>query len=131
MSYNLRGRIFVSIALFVAIESILRLIFFYLGTFSGYQLITPSPPAFVMGFINGFSLALGIVGLLVIPGLMFYRAWGYWGTLMLCIVTIGFDGWAVATVTWTASAGLLIPIVALIYLIGKHNNFPISKPLGR
>ena len=92
-------------------QSILRLAFFYLGTYGGAQLISPPPPTNMMEFINLYSLGLGILGLIVIPGLLFFRSWGYWGTLSLCVLTIGFDVWAVATTAWTAAAGLLNPIM--------------------
>ena len=120
LEHKRRSKIFLAIAILALIQSILRLMFFYLGTYGGAQLISPSPPAPVMEFINTFSLALGLGGLAVIPALLLFRNWGYWGTLFLCILTIAFDAWGVTMIAWTAAAGLLIPIVALVYLVPRH-----------
>lgn len=118
-----RSRILISLGALAIVESILRLVFFYLGTYGGAQLITPPPPEFVTEFINAFSLLLGIAGLVVIPALLLSRTWGYWGSIILSVVTIGFDGWAVATTAWTAIAGIVIPILVLSYLIPKKRAF--------
>jgi hypothetical protein len=101
-------------------ESFLRLVFFYLGSYGGAQLISPLSPAFVMQFVNIFSLALRLSGLLVIPGLLLFRIWG---TIALCILTIGFDGWAVATIAWSAGVGLAIPILLFAYLVANEPKF--------
>jgi hypothetical protein len=119
------SRILLILANLAIIESLLRLLFFYLGTRAGAQLITPPPPAAVMAFINVFSLLLGIMGLLVIPELLLLKSWGYWGTVALCVLTIGFDGWAMATYAWTAGAGLVIPTLLVTYLALK------GQPLHR
>lgn len=113
----------IAVAALAIMQSVLRLTFFYVGSYGGAQLISPPPPANVMEFINLFSLGLGILGLLVIPGLLLFRSWGYWGTIALCIANIGFDGWAVATIAWTAAAGLLIPILLVAYLVPREHKF--------
>jgi len=122
-SGNRNSKIFLIIAILAIMQSVLRLVFFYLGTFGGSQLITPPPPASLMQFINAFSLALGLAGLLAIPGLMFYKSWGYLGTILVCGVTLAFDLWAFSTVAQTAAAGLVVPIIALIYLVPRRAAF--------
>jgi hypothetical protein len=118
-----RSKILLAVTGFAILESILRLLFFYLGTYGGVQLVTPSPPVPIMDFINVFSLILGIAGLVVIPSLLFFRSWAYWGTIALCVLTIGFDGWAVLTTAWTAAAGVVIPALLLAYIAPKQHKF--------
>src|SRR5579871_3249108 len=122
-------RMFLVVALFV-IESFLRLTFFYVGTYGGSQLITPPPSAYVMNFINVFSLALGLAGLLAIPGLVFYRKWGYWGLITVSLLTIVFDLWAFSKVAQTAIAGLIVPVIVLAYFLPKYRRFLDQKLNG-
>jgi hypothetical protein len=74
-----KKKTFLLVSALVALQSILRLVFFYVGTYSGAQLITPAPPAVVMDFINVFSVVLGVAGLVFIPELVFQRRWGLLG----------------------------------------------------
>jgi hypothetical protein len=76
-----------------------------------------------MQSINAFSLSLGLLGLAVVPGLLLSRAWGYWGTLAMPVLTMMFDIWAVATVAQTALMGLFIPILLMVYLVPRHGRF--------
>jgi lysylphosphatidylglycerol synthetase-like protein (DUF2156 family) len=94
-----------------------------MGTYGRIQLITPPPPNLVMQFINQFSLALGLAGLLVIPGLLSSKTWGYWSTLTLGILTIVFDMWAFLTTAQTAAAGIFIPAILILYLVPRHASF--------
>jgi hypothetical protein len=115
-------RTLIFLGVLALIESVLRLVFFYVGTHGG-QLITPAPPVDVMQFINYFSLGLGLIGLVAFSGLIFETSWGFWGSLMLCLATIVFDSWAVATTAETALAGIIVPVLLLAYVIPKHSLF--------
>ncbi len=117
------SRIVLALGILAIVQSLLRLGFFYAFYYGGAQLITPPPPAYVMQFINAFSLSLGILGLAIVPGLLLSRAWGYWGTLAMAALTIVFDAWAVATVAQTALMGLFIPILLMVYLVPRHGRF--------
>ena len=120
---NKRSKMLLAIVGLVILQSILRVVFFYMATVGGTQLISPPPPAALMQTINAFSLALGVAGLLVVPGLISFKSWGYWGTLFLCLVTLVFDLWAFSTTAQTAAAGLAVPTIALVYLVPRRMSF--------
>ena len=100
-----------------AVESLLRVFFYYESVFAGAQLLQPMPPDSTMNVVNPINLAIGGAGLVAIVGLLLSTGWGYWGMLAVSLVTIAFDGVSFAAVSSTALAGLILPILFLIVLI--------------
>jgi hypothetical protein len=49
--------------------------------------------------------------------------WGYWETVAVSILTVVFDGVSAATVSFTAFAGQLLPIVFLVVLVPRHTSY--------
>lgn len=49
--------------------------------------------------------------------------WGYWGTVVVSILTIVFDGVSAVTVSFTAFAGLILPVVFLIVLLPRRAKY--------
>jgi hypothetical protein len=81
-----------------------------------------------MAIINGINLALGLAGLVTISGLLLMTRWGYWGTIGVSLVTIAFDGVSGVTVSFTAFAGLILPVIFLVVLLPRRaSNFGGKK----
>jgi hypothetical protein len=105
------------IGIFLILQSCLRLFFYYEAVFAGVPLLQPMPSAATMNLINSINLILGLLGLIIVPGLYLMTGWGYWGIIALSAATIIFDGISSATVSFTALAGLILPILFLILLL--------------
>ena len=118
-----------AVGLLGTVEALLRLFFYYEAVFAGVPLLSPMPPASTMQAVNSINLILGLAGLLVIAGLMLTKRWGYWGTIAVSVVTIGFDGVSSATVSYTAFAGLVLPVLFLAILLPARSRY-FSSGLG-
>jgi len=105
-----RNRIFVFLAALGILESLIRLL--------GLRQLLASYP-----YVNYFSMASGIAGLIVLPALLLLSSWGYWGTVVVSAVTIIFDLWAIFAIFWTALAGVFVPALLLLYLVPKQSQF--------
>jgi hypothetical protein len=105
------------------IEALLRLFFYYEAVFAGVQLLHPMPPAATMNLVNAINLALGLAGLVGISGLLLMTGWGYWGTVAVSVLTVLFDGFSAATVSLTAFAGLVLPVLFLILLLPRRAGY--------
>ena len=111
------------ICLLGILEALLRLFFYYEAVFAGVQLLQPMPSASTMSVVNPINLALGLAGLVVISGLFLTTRWGYRGTMVVSVITIVFDGVSAATVSPTALAGLILPVVFLIVLVPRRAKY--------
>jgi hypothetical protein len=119
-----RPRIIFVIGILGVLEAILRLFFYYEAVFAGIPLLQPMPSASTMTVVNGINLALGLAGLVAISGLLLMTRWGYWGTIGVSLVTIAFDGVSGVTVSFTAFAGLILPVIFLVVLLPRRaSNF--------
>ena len=100
-----------------AVESLLRVVFYYEGAFAGVQLLEPMPPPSTMNVVNPINLLLGLGGLVFGAGRRRSTGWGCWGTVAISGATIAFDGVSSVTVAFTAFAGLVLPVLFLLDLI--------------
>jgi len=105
-----RTRILVFLAALGILQSLTRLL--------GLRQLLASYP-----YVNYFSMALGIGGLIALPALLLLSRWGYWGTIIVSVATIVFDLWATFAVFWTALAGVFVPALLLLYLVPKQSQF--------
>ncbi|HUI85723.1 MAG TPA: hypothetical protein VLY21_01040 [Nitrososphaerales archaeon] len=115
-----RSKTVLAVGTLLTLQSALRLFFYYEAVYAGVQLLQPMPPAATMNVVNSVNLALGLVGLVVVPGLLLMTRWGFWGTVALSVLTIVFDGVSSATVSLTAFAGLILPVVFLALLLPRR-----------
>ena len=118
-----RTRTVLVVGIFAIIEALLRLFFYYEAVYAHVPLLNPMPPVSTMIIINSINLALGLAGLLVISGFLLLTGWGYWGTVAVSIATVVFDGVSAATVSATAFAGLILPVMFLVLLLPKRAQY--------
>jgi hypothetical protein len=81
------------------------------------------PPAATMSIVNSVNLALGLAGLAAAPGLLRMARWGFWGTVVLSLLTILFDGVSSVVVSSTALGGLVLPLLFLALLLTRRVTF--------
>lgn len=106
-----------------AVESLLRVFFYYEAVFAGVQLLQPMPPASIMNTVNSVNLLLGLAGLVFVAGLLLSTSWGFWGTVAVSAATIAFDAVSSAALSFTAFAGLVLPILFLVVLIPGRTSY--------
>jgi hypothetical protein len=104
------------ILLFAAIYYLARIGIFYLGL-SGEMNFEEEQSELVEGAVLYSFLAIGVIGLIMLPGLYLGRSWGFWGTIVVSLYTIVFDTWAYAMVQVSAAAGVIPASVLLAYLV--------------
>jgi len=68
-------------------------------------------------------LAIGLVGLLMLPGLYLMKSWGFWGTIAVSVYTIVFDLWAYLEVQSSAIAGIIPAGITLGYLLFARRDY--------
>ena len=121
-------RIILAVGILGIVEAVLRLVFYYEAEFAGVQLLQPMPPASTMALVNSINLILGLAGLAVISGLLLTTRWGYWGTVAVSLLTIIFDGVSAASVSPTALAGLILPVIFLLVLVPRRSSYIAIHP---
>lgn len=114
-----RPRGVTAISLLSAVQSLLRLVFFYLSV-TGEELLEVEIASSARQMIDAMFLLIGVVGLVTAYGLYKMRGWGYWGTILLSLLTIVFDAWGL-TMQYTAAMGLVLPIFFVVYLLGRRS----------
>ncbi len=74
------------------------------------------------------ELAIGIVGLLAIPGLVGSRPWGFWLTAGVNVYAIVFDAVSAVAVQLSAAGGVIPPMVILAVIIAMRHRFFRTHP---
>jgi len=74
-------------------------------------------------FIDVMFLFLGLSGVVLTYGLLTGKRWGYTGTIGISAFTIVFDVWAMIVVQPTAMLGLVLPVLFIVYLVVRRNEF--------
>ena len=118
-SSEVRTRGIVLVSALSGLQSILRLVFFYLAM-TGAELLEVEIASSAQQMINIMFLFIGVVGLITSFGLYRMRSWGYWGTILLSVLTIAFDIWGL-TIQSTAAMGLILPVIFIIYLLSRRS----------
>lgn len=118
-SSEVRTRGIVLVAALSGLQSILRLVFFYLAM-TGTELLEVEIASSAQQMINIMFLFIGVIGLITAFGLYQMRSWGYWGTIILSVLTIAFDIWGL-TIQSTAAMGLILPVIFIIYLLRQRS----------
>ena len=103
------------------LQSAFRLVFFYMGV-TGAELLEVEITSSAMQLINMMFLLIGVVGIITAFGLYRMKRWGYWGTILLSVVTIVFDVWGL-TIQFTAVMGIVLPLAFIAYLYFKRELF--------
>ena len=100
-SSEVRTRGIVLVTALSGLQSILRLVFFYLAM-TGAELLEVEIASSAQQMINIMFLFIGVIGLITAFGLYQMKRWGYWGTILLSVLTIAFDIWGL-TIQSTAT----------------------------
>lgn len=103
------------------LQSVFRLVFFYMGV-TGAELLEVEITSSAMQLINMMFLLIGVAGMITVFGLYRMKRWGYWGTVLLSVVTIVFDIWGL-TIQFTAVMGVVLPVTFIMYLYFKRELF--------
>ncbi len=81
-----------------------------------------------MQLLNVMFLLIGVAGLITAFGIYRMKRWGYWGTILVSVVTIIFDIWGL-TIQFTAAMGLVIPVAFIAYLYFNRGLFDHRRAL--
>jgi len=112
---------FILVFLIWVLNSFLRIYCGILNITEGSMLDEPVSLV-VFQFIIVMFLILGVSGFIATPGLWQMKRWGFWGTIIVCILTIIFDIWGI-TIQFTAALGFFVPGILLIYLCINKSRF--------
>lgn len=104
------------LVLFAALYYVVRVAIFYLST-TGSMEFEEEQSELVEAVVAYSFLAIGVVGLVLLPGVYLLRPWGFWGTVAVSAYTILFDVWALVAVQSSAGAGILPAAVIMGYLL--------------
>jgi uncharacterized membrane protein (DUF2068 family) len=103
------------------LQSLFRLVFFYMSV-TGAELLEVEMTVSAMQLVNMMFLLIGVAGMITAFGLYQMKRWGYWGTILLSVVTIIFDIWGL-TIQFTAAMGLVLPVTFIAYLYPNRELF--------
>ncbi len=73
--------------------------------------------------VFGSFLAIGAIGLALLPGVALYRPWGFWGTVALSLYTVAWDIWAAVWVQSSAAIGIAPAVIIMGYLLLYRKDF--------
>jgi hypothetical protein len=93
-----------------------RLAIFYAGVTGSIE-FEEEQSDLVFDFVTYSFLAIGVVGLMALPGVYMTKPWGFWATRGVCAYTVAFDLWALALVQPSAAAGIIPAAVIAGYLV--------------
>ncbi len=103
-----RTKVYVMLCALLALESLARLLP------AGLVHTLRSP-------LNYIDATIGVAGAVSVVGLFLMLRWGYWGALVVSILTIAFDIWGALTIYPTALLGIPVPALILSYLVPKRS----------
>lgn len=87
----------------------------------------PLEPA-VTALVVYSELAIGVVGLVAVPGLTWSKAWGFWTTLAVSAYAIVFDAMSAFAVQPSAAGGVIPPVAILLVLfVFRRRFFPAQS----
>ncbi len=73
------------------------------------------------------ELAIGVVGLVAVPGLVWRKGWGFWVTVVVNLYAIVFDAASAVGVQPSASGGVIPPVIILVLLVAlRHRLLPMN-----
>ena len=110
------------VIILAAIYYVARIGIFYLGT-TGEMQFDEEQSAFVEAVVIYSFLAIGVVGILMLPGVYLKKSWGLWGTIVIGVYTIIFDVWAYLTVQSSAAAGIIPGAILTGYFLLTKKDF--------
>lgn len=87
--------------------------------------VKPDPPldSLVNAAIVYSELAIGLIGLLALPGLVASKSWGFWVTFAINGYAIAFDAVSAVVVQASAAGGVIPPVAILLALVALRRRF--------
>ena len=119
---NRRALLTLLVMLFAAVYYVSRIAIGLMGL-SGEMSFEEEQSDLVEGVVVASFLAIGVAGLLLLPGVHLRRPWGLWGTVAVGLYTIAFDAWALAAVQSSAGAGIVPAAFVTGYLLLIRGEF--------
>lgn len=118
--------------LFILAYNLFRVALFAMTQTGGITTDHPLDPL-VNAIVVYSELAIGIVGLAAVPGLVRFKAWGFWTTAAVNAYAIVFDAVAAVGVQLSAAGGVIPPVVILLVLVLFRSRFfpgrtPVATP---
>jgi len=115
---------------FSALYYFVRVAIFYAGITGGME-FEEEQTELVEDIVSYSFLAIGVLGLIMLPGLVLSKAWAFWGTLALSVYTIVWDAWAAIWVQSSAAAGIVPAAIIIGYLlISRHDYLRSAKRIS-
>lgn len=114
--------LFLIVLLFSALYYVVRIAIFYAGLSGSMEFEEPQTEM-VEGMVLFSFLAIGVVGLAMLPGLYLGKHWAFWGTVAVSAYTVVFDLWAFLMVQSSAGAGIIPAGVILGYLVYTRKEY--------
>lgn len=110
------------VVVFAAVYYVARIAIFYAGQ-TGTMEFEEEQSESVESIVLYSFLSIGVVGLVLLPGVYARRPWGMLGTLAVCVYTIVFDTWAAIAVQSSAAAGIVPAAIIGGYLALSRKDF--------
>ncbi len=114
--------ILILVLLFAAVYYIGRLGIFYVGV-TGDMAFEEPQSQLVENVVSASFLVIGVVGLLMLPGVYLSKTWGFWGMIAVSAYTMVFDIWAGLFVQSSAAAGIIPAAVIVSYLLVTRKDY--------
>lgn len=122
--------------LFVLGYNLFRVALFAMTQTGAVQPDHPLDPT-VNAIVVYSELAIGVVGLSAMVGLLGFRAWGFWATVVVNAYAIVFDAASAVGVQLSAAGGAVPPAVILFLLVAFRSRYipakaePAGLPIAR
>ena len=110
------------VVLFAALYYVVRVAIFYMSATGSMEFEEPQSEL-VEAFVSYSFLAIGVAGLLLLPGVYLLRPWGFSGTVAVSVYTIAFDVWALVAVQSSAGAGIIPAAVITGWLLLTRRDY--------
>jgi uncharacterized membrane protein YfcA len=111
-----RRVLFALFLLFLLAYNLFRVALFFMTQNGSVKPDHPLDPT-VNAMIVYSELAIGALGLLAVPGLLWSRSWGVWLTVGLSAYAILFDGISAVLEQASAAGGVVPPVVVLLFVL--------------
>ncbi len=127
-----RGRrtLFAAFLLFLVAYNVFRIALFFMTQSGAVKPDHPLDPT-VNAIVVYSELAIGLVGLLAVPGLLWSKPWGFWLTVAVSLYAILFDAVSAVVVQPSAAGGVMPPVVVLLFLLLlRARLIPAREPMS-
>jgi len=119
---KVKNVVFILFLLFCVVYYVARLAVFAMSL-SGTNSFENEVSELAEVIVFGSFLAIGVLGLVLLPGVALHRLWGFWGTMALSAYTAVWDIWAAIWVQSSAAIGVVPAAVIIVFLLFYRRDF--------